>query len=108
MVRIGAFWIFLLVLAPCQAQHSLVLMSDFGNKDAAVASMKGVAVGVSGDLHIYENHMNQARVQRTRDPRPAPKLGIEDSIGSIFDLRPEHLELRSYDPHPGLKGKVAV
>ena len=54
MIRFGTFWITLLMFAPCQAQHSLVLMSDFGNKDAAVASMKGVAVGVSGDLHIYD------------------------------------------------------
>jgi len=61
-----------------------------------------------GDLHIYENHMEQGRIQLTRHPRQAPRVGIDDSVESIFDFRPEHLEVRSYDPHPGLKGEVAV
>ena len=61
-----------------------------------------------GDLHIYENHMEQGRVQLTRNQLDAPQVGLEDSVGSIFDFRPEHVELRSYNPHSGLKGKVAV
>jgi len=61
-----------------------------------------------GDLHIYENHMEQGRIQLTRNQLDAPRVGLQDSIGSIFDFRPEHVELRSYNPHSGLKGKVAV
>jgi len=61
-----------------------------------------------GDLHIYENHMEQGRIQLTRGQLDAPRVGLADSIGSIFDFRPEHVELRSYNPHAGLKGKVAV
>lgn len=61
-----------------------------------------------GDLHIYENHMEQARVQLTRTMRPQPKVGLEDSVASIFDFRPEHIEIREYDPHSGLRGEVAV
>ena len=54
MIRLLAILLGLSVLSPCQAQDPLVLMSDFGDKDSAVASMKGVAVGVSTDLHIYD------------------------------------------------------
>ena len=61
-----------------------------------------------GDLHIYENHMDQARIQLAREQRDAPRVGLEDSIGSISDFRPEHVEIRSYDPHSGLKAEVAV
>jgi thymidylate synthase len=61
-----------------------------------------------GDLHIYENHMEQGRIQLTRNQLDSPRVGLEDSIGSIFDFRPEHVELRSYNPHAGLKGEVAV
>jgi thymidylate synthase len=61
-----------------------------------------------GDLHIYDDHMEQARIQLSRNQLDAPRVGLEDSIGSIFDFRSEHVELRSYNPHSGLKGKVAV
>jgi len=61
-----------------------------------------------GDLHIYENHMEQGRVQLTRNQLDAPRVGLADEIGSLFDFRPEHIQLRSYNPHSGLKGKVAV
>lgn len=61
-----------------------------------------------GDLHIYENHMEQGRIQLTREPRKAPRVGLEDAVGSIFDFEPKHIEIREYDPHPGLKGEVAV
>jgi len=61
-----------------------------------------------GDLHIYENHMEQGRVQLSRNQLDAPRVGLADEIGSLFDFRPEHIQLRSYNPHSGLKGKVAV
>ena len=61
-----------------------------------------------GDLHIYENHMEQGRIQLTRSQLDPPRVGLADQVGSIFDFRPEHVELRSYNPHAGLKGKVAV
>jgi len=61
-----------------------------------------------GDLHIYENHMEQGRIQLTRNQLDAPRVGLQDSIGSIFEFRPENIELRSYNPHAGLKGEVAI
>jgi len=61
-----------------------------------------------GDLHIYESHMEQGRIQLSRTPRPAPRVHLADEVSSIFDFRPEHVEIRSYDPYPGLKADVAV
>jgi len=61
-----------------------------------------------GDLHIYENHMEQGWIQLSRTQLDPPRVGLADEVGSIFDFRPEHVELRSYNPHSGLKGKVAV
>ena len=61
-----------------------------------------------GDLHLYENHRVQADTQRRRHPRQAPRVLLEPDVESIFDFRPEHVKIESYDPHSGLKGDVAV
>jgi thymidylate synthase len=68
----------------------------------------GDFVHTLGDAHLYLNHLDQARLQLTREPRPLPRLRLNPEIRSIdaFDL--PDLELVGYDPHPGIKAPIAV
>jgi thymidylate synthase len=61
-----------------------------------------------GDAHLYRNHLEQARLQMTRDLRPLPRLRIARPVDSIFDFRFEDFELEGYDPHPHIAAPVAV
>jgi thymidylate synthase len=61
-----------------------------------------------GDAHLYENHLEQARLQLAREPNPLPTLRIEPSVKSIFDFQYEHFRLENYDPHPHIKAPIAV
>ncbi|MEM7052560.1 MAG: thymidylate synthase [Acidobacteriota bacterium] len=61
-----------------------------------------------GDAHLYSNHLDQARLQLTREPRPLPTVTLDPSVGSIFDFEYEHITLSGYDPHPHIKAEVAV
>jgi thymidylate synthase len=61
-----------------------------------------------GDVHIYTNHWDQVNEQLSRDFKPLPTLWLDPSVASIFDFRVEHVRLDGYDPHPALKGEVAV
>ncbi len=61
-----------------------------------------------GDLHLYSNHMEQANLQLSRDPRPLPKMIINPEVKDIFDFNFEDFTLTDYDPHPHIKAKVAV
>jgi thymidylate synthase len=61
-----------------------------------------------GDLHLYSNHLEQARLQLTRTPRPLPTLAIVRRPESIFDYRFEDFEIRGYDPHPHIAAPIAI
>lgn len=61
-----------------------------------------------GDAHIYLNHIEQVKLQLSRKPRPLPHMHINPEVKSIFDFSFEDFELRGYDPHPHIKGKVAI
>lgn len=60
------------------------------------------------DVHLYENHIEQAKLQMTRTPRNLPKVNIESVGKSIFDIKYEDIELIGYDPYPSIKAEVAV
>ncbi len=68
----------------------------------------GDFVHTLGDAHIYTNHFEQVQLQMTRDPRPLPTIKINPDVKSIFDFKYEDFELENYNPHPHIKGIVAV
>lgn len=61
-----------------------------------------------GDAHIYNNHLEQANLQLSRDPRPLPTMKINPDVKDIFSFKYEDFTLENYDPHPHIKGIVAV
>lgn len=61
-----------------------------------------------GDAHIYSNHMDQARLQLSREPRPLPIMKINPEVNDIFSFRFEDFTLEGYDPHPHIKAEVAI
>ncbi len=77
-----------------------------------VAQVTGLRVGdfvhTLGDAHLYSNHLDQARLQLTRAPRPLPRLRLDPSVTDLdaFDL--EHISVEGYDPHPGIKAPIAI
>lgn len=68
----------------------------------------GELIFSGGDVHLYKNHVEQAKLQLTRDPRPLPKLIIKRKPDSIFDYRYEDFEFVGYDPHPAIKAPISV
>ncbi len=68
----------------------------------------GEFVHTLGDAHLYTNHFEQARVQLAREPRPLPRMRIEDGVKSILDFRYQHFRSEGYDPHPRIPAPVAV
>ena len=76
---------------------------------AQVTGLKpGEFVHTTGDTHLYTNHLEQARLQLQREPRPLPKMTLNPDVKSIFDFRYEDFELSGYDPHPHIPAPVAV
>jgi thymidylate synthase len=68
----------------------------------------GTFVHTFGDLHLYSNHFEQAKLQLTREPRPLPSMKLNPKIKNIHDFRYEDFELVGYDPHPPIKAPIAV
>lgn len=68
----------------------------------------GEFVHVLGDAHLYLNHLDQARLQLTRQPYPLPRMKINPSVKSIFDFKYEDFELINYQSHPSIKAEVSV
>jgi len=76
---------------------------------AQVTGLKaGDFVHTLGDAHIYTNHMEQVKLQLSREPRPLPTMKINPDIKDIFSFSFSDFELIDYDPHPHIKGIVAV
>ncbi len=68
----------------------------------------GDFVHTFGDAHLYSNHLAQARLQLSRDPRPRPRLELDPDVRDLFEVRYEHVRIVDYDPHPHIKAAVAV
>lgn len=68
----------------------------------------GDFVWTGGDVHLYSNHIEQAKTQLSREPRGLPQLNIKRKPASIFDYKYEDFEILNYDPHPGIKAPIAV
>jgi len=86
------------------ASYSLLLMM--------VAQATGLKanefVHTLSDAHIYLNHVEQAKIQLARDPKPLPKMIINPEIKNIFDFKYEDFELEGYDPHPAIKAAIGI
>lgn len=86
------------------ASYALLLMM--------MAQVTGLRVGdfihTLGDAHIYLNHVDQVKLQLTREPRPLPHMTLNPEVKSIFDFQYEDFQLTDYNPHPHIKGKVAI
>jgi thymidylate synthase len=77
-----------------------------------LAQVCGLGVGdfvhTLGDAHLYNNHLEQARLQLSREPRPLPRLKLNPAVRSVFDFRFEDVAIEDYRPHPAIKAPVAV
>ena len=77
-----------------------------------IAQVTGLSPGefihTFGDVHLYRNHIDQARLQLTRSPRPLPRMVINPDVRDLFAFRFEDFHLEDYDPQPHIKGPVAV
>ena len=86
------------------ASYALLLMM--------MAQVTGLEAGefihTLGDAHIYNNHLEQVKLQLTREPRPLPHMTLNPDVKNIFNFGYEDFQLTGYDPHPHIKGEVAI
>ena len=100
-------------LKPSLCRGSIPLRSTiFRLLTMMVAQVCGYELGefiwVGGDCHLYANHIEQAELQLSREPRGLPKMRINPDVKDIFSFKFEDFTLEGYDPHPHIKAKVAV
>lgn len=80
----------------------LMMMAQVTGLDA------GEFIHTLGDAHIYNNHLEQVKLQLTREPRPLPQMLLNPDVKNIFDFKYEDFQLTGYAPHPHIKGEVAI
>src|SRR3990170_5195536 len=68
----------------------------------------GEFIHTFGDVHIYENHVEQVKEQLSREPKPFPTVTLDSSVKSLDDFKPEHVTLENYETHPVLRGDLTV
>ena len=86
------------------ASYSLLTMMV-----AQICSLQvGEFIHTLGDTHLYLNHLDQARKQLTRQPRPLPQISLNPEVQSIFDFQFEDFSLINYHPHPSIRAPIAV
>ena len=86
------------------ASYALLMMMT-----AQVTGLRpGTFVHTLGDAHLYLNHLDQARLQLTREPRPLPRMTINPEVTDLFGFRFDDFRLDGYDPHPHIKATVSV
>ena len=68
----------------------------------------GTFIHTFGDLHLYANHVEQAKIQLTREPRPLPQMHLNPAVKNIHDFKFEDFQLVDYNPYPGIKAPIAV
>ncbi len=86
------------------ASYSLLLMMVA----QACGLESGEFVHTFGDAHLYSNHVDQAREQLTREPRPLPRMRLNPDVGSVFEFTLDDFELVGYEPHPPIRAPIAV
>ena len=101
--------------APGASGSKASSMTDMGADDfltlmiAQVCDLEpGEFVHTFGDVHLYNNHLDQAKLQLGREPRPLPQMVLNPDVKNIFDFEFEDFELKNYDPHPHIKAQVSV
>ena len=72
----------------------------------ATGNQPGEFIHTFGDVHIYENHIEQVKEQLSREPKPLPKVTLDPAVKDIDDVKPEHIKLEGYDPHPAIKAEL--
>ena len=86
------------------ASYSLLTMMV-----AQVTGLKpGEFIHTFGDAHIYLNHIDQVKLQLSREPFPLPEVAIDTTVDDVLDFRYDHFTLNNYRAHPGIKGKISV
>jgi len=76
---------------------------------AQVTRLKpGDFVHTLGDAHIYKNHLEQVKLQLTREPRSLPSMKLNPEVQSLFDFTFQDFSLENYNPHPHIKGEISV